>query len=251
MDCKEFKELAPAFALGILDESERAACQAHLGGTPDVHEGCREAVVEAEGVAARLSAVLPDLQPRARVWRRIEAGIARQGRARRAGPHTWRELSGWFVAAAVLGLYLYSTPANNTRKADAATDASPALKQAVMLMMASETRRYVFEPQPAAVTTATATARGSLILNPTERSAVVLVDRLVLEPGRGLRLWTVRNHGAPTPLTRLTATLDGMATADLGTALFEPTLPGELLLSIDPPDAPAPKAVLLAAHLQN
>ncbi len=70
MSCDEFKELAPAYALVALDEQERAACAHHLAtGAP--HRGCREAVAEAERVAARLGAALMPERPSPQVWRNI------------------------------------------------------------------------------------------------------------------------------------------------------------------------------------
>lgn len=245
MDCKEFKELIPGFALGTLEGPEQTSCLAHLADATAPHPGCREALAEAQAVAAQLAAVLPDRSPSPRVWQAIEAAVAQPvvGRTRRGRRPTWRELSGWFVAAAVTGLYLYNTPIKSTRVADAALESPAAVKRAVNLMMASETRRYVFQPQQ------DRSARGSLILNASEKSAVVLVDRFVLEPGHGLRLWAVRDQATPALLAPLTATVEGIATAELGTALFEPTLPRELQISFDSLDAAAPRSVLLVAHL--
>jgi len=88
-------------------------------------------------------------------------------------------------------------------------------------------------------------------VNPSLRSAVVLVDRVVLQPGLGLRLWAVRGGAAPVPLARLDATVEGMATAELGEALFQPAPPDQLLLSVDPPDAGAPRSVRLVARLDQ
>jgi hypothetical protein len=60
----------------------------------------------------------------------------------------------------------------------------------------------------------------------------------------------VRGAGAPPALvTRLDAADVGIAIADLGAILFEPTLPSELLLSSDPADAASPHSVLMIANL--
>jgi hypothetical protein len=264
MDCAEFKELTPAFALGALEESDRAACAAHLvgGGT---HDGCTEALGEAQAVAALLASLLPPRQPSSRVWDAIEAGIAARTRApeearpapaaRRTPPpaparRVWRELGGWFVAAAVTGFYLYNAPVDSARKADAAFGSPAAMNRAAELLMDGNTRHYVFRAPPGGAPSGT-TARGSLVVSASLRDAVVLVERVVLEPGMGLRLWAVRGTAAPVPLARLDATVDGMATAELGDTLFLPALPDELLLSIDPQDAAAPRSVLLVARLDR
>ena len=81
------------------------------------------------------------------------------------------------------------------------------------------------------------------------RSTVKRLSASFQIAGDWLRLWAIRNRAAPVLVSRLIATADGMATADLGTALFDPTLPDTLLVSVDPADAAAPRSVLLAARL--
>src|SRR6185503_17835980 len=52
MTCEQFTAMAPAYALAILDETDRTACARHLAhGGP--HRGCRLAVTEARQVTAR------------------------------------------------------------------------------------------------------------------------------------------------------------------------------------------------------
>ncbi len=75
MTCEEFTEMAPAYALAVLDEMERTACTRHLAqGGP--HRGCQEAVGEAQQLTARLSAAVPARPPSPGLWRAIEARIA-------------------------------------------------------------------------------------------------------------------------------------------------------------------------------
>jgi hypothetical protein len=67
MTCEDFKNLAAAYALGVLDESERIACAHHLAeGAP--HRGCVAAVEEARWTTARLSAVVPAETPPPGLW---------------------------------------------------------------------------------------------------------------------------------------------------------------------------------------
>jgi anti-sigma-K factor RskA len=124
MTCDAFKELAPAYALSALDDEERAACARHLAtGAP--HRGCREAVAEAELVAARLGAALMPDRPSPHVWRNIALGLDQVPRSsplpddavRRRGLY---HLCGWLVAATVVGLYLYNTPVDLRRRLAAA-----------------------------------------------------------------------------------------------------------------------------------
>ena len=75
MTCEEFTEMAPAYALAVLDDTERTACTRHLAQSGP-HRGCQEAVGEARQVTACLSAAVPARLPSPGLWRAIEARIA-------------------------------------------------------------------------------------------------------------------------------------------------------------------------------
>ena len=62
MTCEEFTEMAPAYALAVLDEMERTACTRHLA-QRGPHRGCQEAVGEARQVTACLAAAVPARPP--------------------------------------------------------------------------------------------------------------------------------------------------------------------------------------------
>ena len=119
MDCPTFKELVPALALDALEETERAACAAHLA-EPGPHDGCAEAASDARALAARLARALPERPVDARVWRAIEVRAQAEQAARRADatdndeddrpPPRRREPAGWGVAVILLGLYLARNP---------------------------------------------------------------------------------------------------------------------------------------------
>src|SRR5262245_20983533 len=74
MTCNEFKELAAAFAIGALDDDEANACEGHL--QAEAHDGCENALRQAQHATAALGASLdPVPVPRA-VWQRIEEEIS-------------------------------------------------------------------------------------------------------------------------------------------------------------------------------
>lgn len=74
MTCEEFKDLAAAYALGVLDESERIACAHHLAeGAP--HRGCVAAIDEARWTTARLSAAVPAEELPPVLWPTLAARI--------------------------------------------------------------------------------------------------------------------------------------------------------------------------------
>jgi hypothetical protein len=75
MTCEDFKDFAAAYALGVLDESERIICAHHLAeGAP--HRGCVAAVEEARWTTARLSAVVPAEPTPPGLWPTIASRIA-------------------------------------------------------------------------------------------------------------------------------------------------------------------------------
>ncbi len=114
LTCDEFKELAPAYALIALDDEEREACARHLApGT--AHRGCREAVADAELVAARLGSALAPRMPSGHVWGAIAARIRAEAGAPAvvedaARKRSLYQLCGLIVAATLVGLYLYNAP---------------------------------------------------------------------------------------------------------------------------------------------
>ena len=74
MSCEEFKEMAAAYALGVLDESERIVCAHHLAeGAP--HRGCVSAVEDARWTTAQLAAVVPAEAPPPVLWPTLAARI--------------------------------------------------------------------------------------------------------------------------------------------------------------------------------
>ena len=112
------------------------------------------------------------------------------------------------------------------------------------------TRHHVFRAPPGAAPRGR-TARGGLIVNVERRARWCwLTASAPREPGLGLRS-AVRGGAVPVPLARLDATVDGMATASSGEALFQPALPEQLLLSVDPQDAAVPRAIVLTARLDG
>jgi len=253
MTCEEFLELAAAYTLGIVDEAERAACTAHLGEA--THRGCLEAVTEAHDISAKLAVTVPARPPSADLWRSIESRIAgaNPGTAgSKTATRPWRELAGWFVAAAVVGFHLYSAPVDPKRTAAAGQGSRGLLSdggtQTMSLMVAPGTRLSAFAAGKDG-------SGGSIMLNVAERRAVVVARARKTEPPEGLRLWTVRGDRAPASLGMLARSPsqsdDGadLSVATIGAALFEPALPDKLLISVDTPDATAPQTVLLSATL--
>ncbi len=101
MTCAELKQLLAAHALGALDAEDRAAVAAHLAEA--THEGCREALAEAERTVRALGAALPPVAPDPGTWAAIEKQIGTTAAAS-AGPPSARASAGRprrFVARAL------------------------------------------------------------------------------------------------------------------------------------------------------
>jgi anti-sigma-K factor RskA len=98
--CAEFKELAPAWALGSLDEAESQACEAHLA-TPRFHEGCESTIAQADQAAQVLAWALAPDAPSETAWEAIEEQLGEEADAamRKASP-----MPGWSRFAGVLAL---------------------------------------------------------------------------------------------------------------------------------------------------
>ena len=124
LTCDEFKQLAPAYVLLALEDVERQACSHHLA-VMAPHQGCPQALAQAELVAARLGGALAPEVPSAHVWRSISArldqgdhpgedrvvalapGTPQEQAAQRRGLY---QICGWLVTATLLGLYLHHAP---------------------------------------------------------------------------------------------------------------------------------------------
>jgi hypothetical protein len=244
MTCEEFRETAPAYALAVLDEIDRTACTRHLAQSAP-HNGCEEALGEARQVTARLSAAVPARPPSPGLWRAIEARIADVPTGavdRRRRPRV-REIAGWVVAAGVIGLSLVSTLADRGRRAAAVDGHRSTAREAIGLMTVPGTRVVAFIPRKTGV------GRATLIVNPVQHRALLLADQIPPEAAPRLRLWGARGPNVPTPLAPVSFVAgDGIAAADLGSSLFEPAAPDQLVLSADGPDATSPGDVLLTAE---
>ena len=114
MTCEQFTEMAPAYALAVLDDTERTACTRHLAQSGP-HRGCRRAVTEARQVTARLSAAVPARPPSPGLWRAIEARIADVPARAVDRRHRPRGIAGWVVPAAIIGITLVSAPVGTGR----------------------------------------------------------------------------------------------------------------------------------------
>ena len=225
MNCAAFKENVAAYVLGILEPGEWQAFEAHLA-EPIAHQGCHEALAEAYETTALLGAALPPLEPGPQVWQAIEREIgvapvrdatrkpsatrppaaAPARRSRRSEIVAWTLAAAAAVAAFVFGMeYRISqrTLASTERELElaGATDrdkqiclrelatARVSLREkeaALSLIGAPGTQLVQLAPQGGE------TFHASALLNPDEKSGMVLTTALKPLEGKDYQLWLIR-----------------------------------------------------------
>jgi len=227
--CAAFKENVAAYVLDLLEPDERRAFEAHLAETI-VHEGCREALAEAYETTALLGAALPPLAPGAHVWQAIEREIgvaapaatsatrqasasrppsappARRGRA--------REIAAWSLAAAagalafVLGMEWRASERDIAALERDIEVASAADRDKQICLRELATARVSLREKDAALSLLEAPGtqliqlaaqgeepyRASALLNPGEKSGMILTTALKPVQGKDYQLWLIRGE---------------------------------------------------------
>jgi len=225
VSCGEFKDNVAAYVLGLLEPGERAAFEAHLDELT-AHDGCREALAEAYETTALLGAALPTMQPRAQVWQAIEREIGatpaagsnvresttRPAAARPERSGRRRELVAWTLAiAAGLLAFVFGmeyrigqrTLADREHELDlaSATDRDKAIcmrelaTARVSLREKEAALSLIGSPGTQLVQLAAQGAEpyhASALLNPAEKSAMILTTALTPLQGKDYQLWLIR-----------------------------------------------------------
>jgi anti-sigma-K factor RskA len=210
MTCQEFKQLAPAMALGALDPEERAACDAHL--TEPEHDGCHEELAAAMETVDAIPLALPPVRPPKELWQKISDRIelpAQAVKPARRGAPWWLAGSGWALAAAAAVILVLAHRQNTelrdraagaeqkvftqteridqcTRTLEAVTREAKAQEEAVALMELPGTKVIAMAPQEGAAQRATA------IVHTGEGRAVVVGRGLAPQTDKDYELWVIR-----------------------------------------------------------
>jgi anti-sigma-K factor RskA len=227
VSCTEFKDNVAAYVLDILEPGERRAFEAHLE-EAIVHQGCREALAEAYETTALLGAALPPLEPGAHVWTAIEREIGASAAppapaARRpsesrpaAGPPArrgrFREVAAWSLAAAaavvafVLGMEFRKSQRDLAAIERELQVASNVDRDKQICLRELATARVSLREKEAALSLLEAPGtqliqlaaqgqepyRASALLNPGEKSGMVLTTALKPVQGKDYQLWLIR-----------------------------------------------------------
>src|SRR5262249_6001643 len=203
MTCAEFKELCGAFALGALDEDERAACEAHLAEA--AHEGCPEALDVARSTVNALPLALPPVRPRPEIWERIAREVS-PGLVAAQRRRVWPAVVGAVLLAAALILLFVErreretvlagaknelTAATNLRRAcqeelDGLKREAQIHREAVALLAA---------PGAKLVTMKSRSMSGDhavIIMDAWGGKAALLAHGFDAQPGKGYEVWVIK-----------------------------------------------------------
>lgn len=221
MTCAEFKEVCAAYALGAVDEAERAACEAHLAEPTHEGEGCGEALAAAQATVNALPLALAPVRPRPEMWAEIERVVAPG--ASRPRRKAWPIVvpTVLFVAAAAAAIYLFLDRSALLERAGGAEKALSdgqsrfnvalsgadnlrrecetqlgamkgqleARQEAVALLTAPGARLVQLAPDPKA---APSQQRAVVIFDPRQGKAAIVAQGLAAQPGKDYELWVIK-----------------------------------------------------------
>jgi len=220
--CTAFKDGVAAYVLDLLEPAERQAFEAHLE-EAIVHQGCREALAEAYETTALLGAALPRLEPGVHVWQAIEREIgasparrpsasrppavpAPPRRARLREGVAWGLATAASVAAFVLGMEYRMSQRDVAGLERSLELASAADRDKQICLRELATARVSLREKAAALSLLEAPGtqlvqlaaqgdepyRASALLNPGEKSGMVLTTALKPLQGKDFQLWLIR-----------------------------------------------------------
>jgi anti-sigma-K factor RskA len=219
MTCAELKELAPLYAIGALEPADRRAVEQHLA-EGIRHEGCEEAVREAVEAAALLGEALAPVAPPARIWMGIDRAVAIDAKPTRrihGAPRRdfgrlleGRALLGGLAALLLLAIGVRFFQRASEARMTAALNAhlveqDEALRGCLGEMLAMkhqlQLQRMALDllerPSTEVVSLAVQggeSYRANVILNQTDKKAVVVAGALREQKDRDYELWIIRGQ---------------------------------------------------------
>jgi anti-sigma-K factor RskA len=187
LTCAQFKELVTGLAFGTLDASERAACEAHL--REGAHEGCREALADAERVAGALHQSAAPVKPPAKLWPAIERQLG-EGDAAAPRRRSFAAVLPWLAAAVLLiALALVGWSRHEVASQLARAEAERARLAETVALLSSPNARVV---SLAAQAGAPAGLAAVALVDLENRRGLVIVGGVTPQPGKDLELWVIR-----------------------------------------------------------
>ena len=213
MNCTEFKAIASSLALGACDADERAQAEAHLAEAK--HDGCFEALHDANDAAALLAKMDPPLQPAPEIWDRVNAGLGHRPPRRR---FTLLAYGGYAIAAGVLIAFAFSvTKIDDRLERDRRTIADLRQKldlqaRAFAMMSEAGAEVVVLGAQPGADAQSSVQA----VINKDKRAAMIVAHGVKARPDKDYELWVIRGD------------------QKLAAGLMKPAADGSAMMQVDP-----------------
>ncbi len=228
MSCEELSDSYELYALGVLDEPEKAGLEEHLGRECPT---CMAGLKRARATTTMLGAVLTDeAEPSRRLRPRILA-IAGLAPAR---PWGWIGAFAAAAAALVLGIFYFRGAqdawqrqiAQVRTQLEARGLENARLQQALDFLNTPETKLVGFgtgQPAP---------PKGNFFVNP--RGVLLIASNLpALAPGRTYQMWLIPKGGAPRPAGLFQADPRGGAVHILAGAV-DVAATGAMAISVEP-----------------
>lgn len=206
MTNEELREQYELFVMGIADADARDEIQARLdAGDAEVTLG----VARARQLVAEMALLAPEIEPPARLKKKILSAV---GRETRSFPG-W--MWAWASATALLALVTFNFYQREQSKARELAEVRQELvAQGARLETVSQLLEFLNEPQLKVATfgmTAQQPPKGRVLASPT-RGVMLLVSNLPpAAQGRVYQMWLVPKSGAPVPAGLFQTANDGRA----------------------------------------
>jgi anti-sigma-K factor RskA len=276
MNCSDFKEQVGAYALGALSPEETAAMDAHLA-ERRAHDGCEEGLSRALRTVGALSSALEPIRPSDRVLRGIESRLDAAPAARRSRSRPLAIAALALAAGFAVAFFLAND--ERTRQIARADRAERVLaetngrlaearaglaerdrcmkelegmkqgttlkREAIALLEKPGTRVVALAPVAGKTSTA------SVIVNLSERRAIVVSSSMARVADKDFELWVIHEKQAPVPAGFMHAAGGGIDVGEIDSALLGSET-DTFAISLEPLGGrPTPTEVLAAGSLHR
>jgi anti-sigma-K factor RskA len=227
MSCEELRDLYELYALGALETEEQAEIDAHV--VRDCPT-CIAGVKRALATNAAIASFAPDLEPPARLRKRVVASIGME-------PSRWNWSWTWAAAAVVLLFAVLWFGVERSRSAAELANAREEIlrtqtslskvQQALQFLDQPETRQVGFglgTPQP---------PRGNVFVNPSSGVLLIASNLRPAPAGQTYEMWVIPKQGAPKPAGLFQSDPNGSA-FHLVPGPIDPATTAAVAVSIEP-----------------
>lgn len=195
MTCEELRREYDAYALGIAEEPERSELDAHLSRRCDE---CVRGVTRSRSTVAAMSGIAEQVDPPARLRRKVLAMIASPAEETQRG---W--LAAWmpWAVAAALAVVLTLRVLQPAPQAPLSAELTR-LEQAMSILN---------DPVTQDVTFGDPTARGRVFVSPTKGVVFIAAHLPKLAPGKTFQMWVIPGAGNPISAGTFSSSADDSA----------------------------------------